>query len=285
MWECPVLLRFDGRCALFVCPHPEAKYIYWITGEWEDGLLHEHRRGQLDVGPYAYAAQCLHDPVHDRHLLWTWIKEGRTAEAQRSAGWSGVLSLPKECSLDAQGDLVVKPAAELNSLRTEGQRVESERFTPSSRNPLAGFWGDCLEVEVELSFDEPTIFDMNVRVSPDQAEWTTITYDSVEETLTVDGGRSSLDPDVDHMTISGPLGPDNRGVVWFRVFLDRSVLEVFAADRVCLTHRLYPKRADSSGLSFMVKEGSAIVHRLSVWKLASVWRDRVNNGAAAESCA
>jgi beta-fructofuranosidase len=65
-------------------------------------------------------------------------------------------------------------------------------------------------------------------------------------------------------------------VVWFRAYLDRSVLEVFAGDQVCLTQRLYPIREDSLCLSFMVKEGAAIVDRLSAWKLASVWQNRVN---------
>jgi beta-fructofuranosidase len=274
MWECPVLLRSGEWCALFICPHPEAKYIYWLVGEWQNGLLHEHRRGKLDLGEYAYAAQCLNDVKRDRHLLWTWIKEGRPAAAQRSAGWSGVLSLPKECSLSVNGGVVIKPAAELVSLRGETRSIEAQRLTPSSKNPFLGFQGDCVEVEVEISFDEPTICQLSVRASPDQAERTTITYDSTEETLTVDGSRSSLDPDVDHPTVSGRLGPDHSGVVRFRVFLDRSVLEVFVADQACITQRLYPKRKDSLGLSFRVKRGSAIVLRLAVWKLASIWPDK-----------
>ena len=48
MWECPVLLRSGNRCALLISPHPEAKYVYWISGEWQDGVLREHRRGKLD---------------------------------------------------------------------------------------------------------------------------------------------------------------------------------------------------------------------------------------------
>ena len=99
--------------------------------------------------------QCLHDVQHARHLLWTWIKEGRPETAQRSAGWSGLLSLPKECHLDPDGNLVMKPAAELASLRREGRSIEERRFTAVSENPFAGFEGDCFELEAELLFDEP----------------------------------------------------------------------------------------------------------------------------------
>jgi beta-fructofuranosidase len=245
MWECPVLLRSGNRCALLISPHPEAKYVYWISGEWQDGVLREHRRSKLDWGECVYAPQCLRQAEGARQLVWTWVKEGRTAEAQRAAGWSGLLSLPKECSLQSDGRLIVKPAAELTSLRAEGRSIEGEKIIPSAGNPLSGFEGDCLEIEAELSFDEPTVCELIIRASPDYAECTSITYHSAEEILTVDCTRSSLDPNVDHATISGHFSADDQGVVRFRVFLDRSVLEVFAADWACITQRLYPTREDS----------------------------------------
>jgi beta-fructofuranosidase len=282
MWECPVLLRCNDRCVLFVSPHPEAKYVYWLSGTWRDGFLHEQRRGKLDLGACIYAVQCLHDPVHDRHLIWTWVKEGRPAKAQHLAGWSGVISLPKECSIDMNGNLRVKPAGELVSLRTESRTMRDQRLTPSSENPFLGFEGDGLEVEVELSFDEPAICELCVRASPDKEERTSIIYDSARQTLTVDGSHSSIDPTVDRPVISGHLGPDHRGVVYFHLFLDRSVLEVFVADLACITQRLYPQRTDSLGLSFEVKEGSARIHTLSAWKMASIWPDTVVKTGVAE---
>jgi beta-fructofuranosidase len=279
MWECPVLLRFDDCSVLLVCPHPEAKHIYWLVCEWENGQLHEDRRGKLDLGEYAYAPQCLNDVKRNRHLLWNWIKEGRSGAAQRSAGWSGVLSLPKECSINANRAVMIKPAAELVSLRGQIRSTENQRLTPSSQNPFLGFGGDCMEIEVELYFDEAAICALNVRACPDQTECTTIRYDSAGETLTLDGSQSSIDPDVDHPTVAAHLSPDHTGVVWFRVFVDRSVLEVFIADQVCITHRLYPKREDSVGLSFQVRKGSAVALRLAAWKLAPIWPDRATKVA------
>jgi sucrose-6-phosphate hydrolase SacC (GH32 family) len=75
MWECPVLLRFDQYRVLLVCPHPEAKYVYWIVGEWQNGSLQEHRRDKLDCATYVYAAQCLHDSVHDRYTATKLLLE------------------------------------------------------------------------------------------------------------------------------------------------------------------------------------------------------------------
>ena len=125
--------------------------------------------------------------------------------------------------------------------------------------------------------DEPAIFELAVRASPDGAECTTISYHSAEQTLVVDGSRSSLDPDNKNLTFSGPLTSDQNGLVRFRAFLDRSVLEVFLADRACITQRLYPTREDSLGVSFTVKKGSINVHRLAAWKMASIWPNTANH--------
>ena len=280
MWECPILLRFGDRCVLFVCPHPESTYIYWFAGDRENGALRERRRGRLDCGTYAYAANSFYDTGHNRYLLWTWIKEGRPGKIRRAAGWAGLLSLPKECSLDNDYNLVLKPAAELKSLRTENRMIQRERFTCSSENPFSTFSGDCLEFEVQLSFDEYAICELSVRTTPDGAECTTISYNSEEKLLTVDGSKSSLDPDTRQRTFSGHLAPDQNGVVRFHAYLDRSVLEVFLADSVCITQRMYPIQEDSLGVSFAVKKGSVFVQRLSAWKLAAIWPDRTTSDAA-----
>jgi beta-fructofuranosidase len=276
MWECPILLRFGDRCVLLVCPHPEAKYVYWIAGEWHQNGLREYKRGKLDLGTYVYAPQCLFESAGNRNLVWTWIKEGRSAEAQYSAGWSGVLSLPKECGLDENHNLIVKPATELSSLRRECRAINGQRLTPASHNPFVGFEGDCLEIEAELSFVEPTICYLCLRASPDHAEQTIIRYNSAEQTITVDCSRSSLDPNVDHNFVSENLSPGRQNRVCFRAFLDRSVLELFSANATCITQRLYPEREDSVALSFGVTAGSVIAHRLSVWKLAPIWPDRTH---------
>ena len=177
-------------------------------------------------------------------------------------------------------NLILKPAAEMASLRTEKRAIRQVKFTSSSENPFSTFSGDCLEFEVELSFDESAVCELSVRATPDGAECTTISYNSEENLLTVDGSKSSLDPDARQRTFSGRLVPDQNGVVRFRAFLDRSVLEVFLADSACITQRMYPTREDSLGVSFAVKRGSALVQRLEAWKLGSIWPNRTPTSAA-----
>ena len=56
-----------------------------------------------------------------------------------------------------------------------------------------------------------------------------------------------------------------------RVFIDRSVIEVFANDRQCLTVRVYPEREDSRGVSLFARGGGAKLASLECWRMRSIW--------------
>jgi beta-fructofuranosidase len=54
-----------------------------------------------------------------------------------------------------------------------------------------------------------------------------------------------------------------------RVFVDRSVIEVFdASGRVTLTTRVYPTRPDSIGVEAFCREGR--IERLDVWEMTPI---------------
>ena len=52
------------------------------------------------------------------------------------------------------------------------------------------------------------------------------------------------------------------------MYLDRSVLEVFADGRQALTQRIYPTRTDSLGVRLYALGGDAHVTRLRAWDMA-----------------
>ena len=62
----------------------------------------------------------------DRTLLWGWAWElGRTDQQIADAGWAGVLTFPRELHV-RDGDLCVRPAAELKGLRLEKMAVRPD---------------------------------------------------------------------------------------------------------------------------------------------------------------
>ena len=55
-----------------------------------------------------------------------------------------------------------------------------------------------------------------------------------------------------------------------RVFVDRSVVEVFANDRQCVAARVYPGRDDSVGVSVRAQGRGARLKALHAWPLADL---------------
>ena len=52
------------------------------------------------------------------------------------------------------------------------------------------------------------------------------------------------------------------------MFVDRSVVEVFANDRQAAVRRIYPSRPDSTGVALFATVGEAKVNRVTAWQMA-----------------
>ena len=55
------------------------------------------------------------------------------------------------------------------------------------------------------------------------------------------------------------------------IYVDHSVLEVFANDRVSITTRIYPTRSDSLGVALFAEREDARLLRLDAWPMRSIW--------------
>lgn len=91
------------------------------------------------------------------------------------------------------------------------------------------------------------------------------------------------------MVHSGPLELEQDELLRLHVFIDRSILEVFANGRLCLTSRIYPTRPDSTGVGLFSTGGSAMLRSMDVWSMNPIWptagTERANQGAGAERAA
>ena len=72
--------------------------------------------------------------------------------------------------------------------------------------------------------------------------------------------------------LSGALALEDGEPLVLRVFVDHSVLEVFANSRLCLTSRVYPSTT-SLGVALFAQGGSVHVPALDVWNMRSIWKD------------
>jgi beta-fructofuranosidase len=56
-----------------------------------------------------------------------------------------------------------------------------------------------------------------------------------------------------------------------RVFIDRSIVEVFVNGRQCVAARVYPGRADSLGISLRAQGADATLRALDAWRMKSIY--------------
>jgi beta-fructofuranosidase len=284
MWECPNLFKLGDRHVLLVSIQATAHndlYTVYHTGTYQAQQFTPHTQGILVHGGYFYAPQVMH--LDDgRHVLWGWIKEGRSQRISEWAGWAGVMSLPLGLSLQPDGGVAVEPVTELQALRREHWHFEDLGFRPEQLNsdpmkcesdgPLGDVQGDTLEILAEFELSDDAEFGLRLRCSPDGQEQTRIVYQAVKGRIVVERDDSSVSPDVERNQRTAPVELASGQPLTLHVFLDRSVIEIFVnGGRTCLATRIYPLRPDSLGIGLFVRSGQVELKSMDVWALASIW--------------
>jgi beta-fructofuranosidase len=264
MWECPNLFRLGRKWVLIVSTLGRAHYF---VGDFADDRFVPESDGPLDNGGALYAPQVFPDN-RGRRILFGWLWEQRAGA--ETHGWQGVQSLPRVLTLGEDGSLRYAPAREVEKLRGARTRVERPQLAPDKDTPLPAIAGDCLEIQADFRVKEGRC-GLVVRRSPDAEEGTRIVYDAGTSTLSVDRSRSSTDPRVVRDVRSAPLALGKDEALRLRVFVDRSVIEVFANERVVLTSRVYPVRSDSLGVAAFGSAASTVLERADAWTMEAIW--------------
>ena len=197
------------------------------------------------------------------------------------------MSLPRVLSLDAAGELRIEPVEELQRLRINPISLPALSLAPESEERLPTINGDSLEIQVEFPAGIAHPVAVKVRQSPDRTEETSIAYDPTTSLLSIDVSRSSLDPAIRYRSwcLFRPADADDaaRAVtrqeaplaikpgepLRLRIFLDRSMLEVFANGRQCLTQRIWPTRTDATGVSIENTGPALSGVVINAWEMAA----------------
>jgi len=269
MWECPDFFPLGGKHVLLVSTQGR---VHYFVGTYSDRKFRAENQGLIDDSSLHYASKTCEDP-QGRRVLWGWVREARSDAAQNAAGWSGAISLPRVLRIDSQGALRMDPLPELTRLR--GRHFQIANSEVSGFVPTPQIQGSALEIQLVMDPGGAKEAGIVVRRSPYEAEETTISYDAATQYVVIATGRSSQSPDADRRTHLGGLKLNPGELLRLAVFLDGSVVEVFANGRTCLTGRIYPARADSLGVGLFAKDGRARVKSLDAYEMRAISRDRL----------
>lgn len=245
--ECPNFFPLDGHWVLVVSPHGKVEYF---TGKFDPvaGKFTAEQRGLIDGSDNYYAPNCLLDP-QGRRVMWGWVRGFKSG-----LGWNGCLTLPRVLGVDSQGQLRERVAPEISKLR--GERFELTEFKVVEGSRKIEIQGDTLEIEIELESGTASDFGLKVRSARDGSAAVPIGYDG--KSLGVGSAR-----------IPFSLRPDEKALT-FHVFLDKSVVEVFANDRACVT-RVINAKSEDLGVEVFATRGEITVRSLKAWPLRPIW--------------
>lgn len=201
--------------------------VLYWLGTWKNRVFTPESNGVLVYGA-GYAPKSS-NASQGRRIIWAWLRERRDQAAQLKAGWSGAMSLAVVPTLAKDGTLQLQPAREYQQLRGKHQTGAPPE--------------DCCEIHIELKGDQA--FALN------RGGVEVLGYDPQSRMLSAGRSEAQAPP----------------GELDLRVFLDGSVVEVFANSKVWLTGRVYgPVRA-------LAVTGTA--RKMESWALRPVSADRL----------
>ncbi|MCE3199484.1 PfkB family carbohydrate kinase [Paenibacillus sonchi] len=288
VWECPDLfeLSVDGsnlkKWVLLVSigdnpDYPEGSKTQYFIGSfdgWE--FVNENTPDTvlwMDEGRDNYAAVSWSDiPEEDgRRVIIGWMSNWSYAKQIPTGSWRGAMTLPRVLSLTSRNGSVVlsqMPVQEIEQLRKESLSWSDLSVTREAPF-IHGTNDDLLEIEVDLDIRSGDEVQIKLR-SSGQSE-TIIGYDPEREWLFIDRSQSGLtDFNPSFACKHGArLAPEN-GSIKLRIWLDRSVVEVFANEGlVALTDQIFPDEPiDTVWIS--AETGKAELHSLYIHTLHSI---------------
>ena len=269
MWECPDFFPLGDKHVLLISTMGKVR---WKVGSYSNQRFNPEKEGVVDWGSY-YAAKTMLD-AHDRRILWGWIPESRPDAALISAGWAGAMSLPRVLSLTPQNELSTEVAPVVARLRAPHGSNCGAVSTHQSDAEDAEFQAKCPWV-----VDAIRIRDLaaEIEVRPKTDDFTLRLYSDIGDFVSVSCSAKSGSRELGVNGVTAPLAGSPGSPVRLRMFLDSSILEVFANRTVALTARVYQV---ASGPLRMKLEGDVKLTSLYAWQMKPI-----SNRRLAEDCA
>nr|WEI57543.1 putative GH32 family protein [Limonius californicus] len=272
MWECPDFFLLENKHILLMSPQGIQAQGYnnrnlfqsgYYLGTWQPGGQFNIEQDfiEIDNGHDFYATQTFLAP-DGRRIMIAWASMWESPLPEREQKWAGMLSLPRELTLQGNGRVRVRPIAEIENYRLfqtqinnrvlEREYVELENTTKAME--IITVW-DLKQSDAEkygLRLGDENLAEAGVYLYVDtQAQ--RLVLDRRYPQYGISGYRSVALPYENLLTL--------------RVFFDSSSLEVFVNDgEASLTSRIYPLE-NQRHLALFAENGRATLQNSSRWRL------------------
>ena len=218
--------------------------------------------------------------------------------AKPTSGWNQIMTLPRRITLQGtegldKDSIFVEPAGDIATLRGAHVQVSDMALPPNEELVLEGISGNSMEIEAEIETGDSPLVELNVLRSPGKEEFTRIAFyrergfrnweryqgweaerlrAAKDSLITIDNSYSSQAADVQSRAAeTAPVFVPIEENLKLRIFIDRSVVEVFVNGKQCVAVRVYPDRSDSVGVSLRAQGSAANIKSLDAWQLGSIY--------------
>lgn len=196
-----------------------------------------------------------------------------------------LMTLPRRLTLIGKEELGMEPTGGVEALRKEHRRVGPMKLAANQEIVLPTIRGNAMEIMVEIDPKSAPMVELNVLRSDAGEEVTRIALFKDPDVssrfsppqvpisqVVLDATRGSLSPDVKPRTPEcAPVRIPTGEPFKLRIFIDRSVVEVFVNGRQCVALRVHPTRPDSLGVSLRAQGGDAALGFLDSWQMATIY--------------
>ncbi len=252
---------------LFIAHNKGCQYYIGSYDKTNDRFIPETHGRMSWVDNTFFAPEALID-AKGRQIMWAWLLDNPGDEkSEIERGWSGVYGLPRQLWLGEDGALRQRVPPEFQSLRLNEKKWVGEILQDGAKKELTGMNGTSCELEIEMVSQEAQRSGVIVRASPGGEEETRLYYDAEEKCLVFDAQISGA-PGVGRPVVEkAPLDLSAGEKIALRVFIDKSVIEIFANDRQAITRRVYPTRKESVGIFLFSEGGDTSFEEVTAWEI------------------
>lgn len=206
-------------------------------------------------------------------------------------GWNQIMSLPRRLTLTSDDQLRMEPAGDIESLRFGEKKINPMEITANKEIVFDGIEGNAMEILAEIDPLDSEMIELNVLRSPNKEEYTRIAFyknkgyninrqlapgktavDVSSNLISIESSYSSILPDVRTRAPEvAPVHLEKGESLKLRIFIDKSVVEVFVNGKQCVAMRVYPGRIDSQGVSIRSQGRNAELKSLVAYQMKSIY--------------
>jgi beta-fructofuranosidase len=265
LYECPDFFASGDKHVFITSPLPMRRVIY-MSGDFDGRRFTPRQRNLVDHGMSFYAPQSFTD-AQGRRIMIGWCQEQGGEQLNRAIGWSGVMTLPRVLKLDDAGQLTYTVAPEVTALESDtlvhGRRLNRTQ----SQTLMSHVSGDSLVIHATMS--QVANIEFVVRYDPISGERTSIRWDSDTNVLICDMSQSSLNQNCSHEIYRAALNDKDRAALKLSIYVDRSIIEIYAGDYTVCSLRVYPTH--TANRYYIQGADTLTVDELVVRRMQSIW--------------